>query len=164
MTSRYRLPEVSFDYERKDSAAEQFAAAMGHPRSELAWMAVTEYYPEQIEARFAQLHLALLHLTQVPPDLDQAEALLDNLLSWTDLRPGEHHQLQALVLATRVMIADRRNNETDERLYREQLFQEDLISEEEFHALIESGPRPLRNYWNRNQAQRPVPGAGRPSR
>jgi hypothetical protein len=164
MTSKHRLPEISFEYEPKDSAAGQFAAAMVHPGSEFAWMAVIEYYPEQIEARFAQLHLALLHLTQVPPDPDQADAVLDDLLSWTDLRPGEHHQLRALALATRVMIADRKDNETDERLYREQLFQEDLISEEELHGLIESAPRPLRNYWNRNQAHGPAPGAGGPTR
>ena len=158
ITSKQRLPEVSFEYERKDSAAEQFAAAMVHPGSESAWMAVTEYYPGQIEARFAQLHLALLHLTQVPPDPEQADILLDDLLSWTDLRPGEQHQLRALALATRVMIADRENNETDERLYREQLFQEDLISEDELQNLIESAPRPLRNYWNRNQTPGPQSG------
>jgi serine/threonine protein kinase len=150
LTSQHRLPEISSEYERKESATEQFAAAMVNPGSESAWMAVTEYYPEQIEARFAQLHLALLHLTQVPPDLDQADAVLGDLLSWTDLDHGQH-QLRALALATRVMVADRRDNETDERLYREQLFQEDLISEEELQDLIESAPRPLRNYWNRNQ-------------
>lgn len=164
MTSSYRLPEVSFEYQPKQSAAEQFAAAMVHQGSESAWMAVTDYYPDEIEAQFAQLHLALLHLTQVPPDPDQADTVLDKLLSWTDLRPGEHYQLQALALATRVMIADRRNNEADERVYREALFQEDLISEEELDALMESAPRPLRNYWNRHQVQRPVPGAGRPIR
>jgi hypothetical protein len=62
------------------------------------------------------------------------------------------------------MIADRKGSETDERLYREQLFQENLIGEEELHGLIESAPRPLRNYWNRNQALGPAPGAGRPIR
>jgi len=159
MTSKYRLPEISSEYEHQDSAAEQFAAAMVHPGSESAWLAVIEYYPEQIEARFAQLHLALLHLTQVPPDPEQADAILHDLLSWTDLRPGEQRQLRALALATRVMVADRRNNETDERQYREQLFQVDLISEEELQDLIEAAPRPLRHYWNRNQPSGPPPGS-----
>lgn len=145
-------------FDQRDTAAEQFAAAMLLKDDVAAWEAVPEYYPDTVEAGFAQLQLAMQALSLVPPDYARADQLLKDLISWTDQYPGENRQLRALALIGRALVASRADEQQTERLLLDQLNREELISEDEESELLDGAPRPLRDYWNRL----PRPGRGGP--
>jgi serine/threonine protein kinase len=161
MTASYQLEVAPINTDYKTSAEEQFAAAMLDSNSESAWLAINEYHPDSEEWRYAQLHLAMLYLRHVPPDVDRAQGVLEELVTWTTVSQ-DYRQLRALALVASAMIARRTGNKATENSYLDQLRKEDLVSDEERENLSEIAPRLLRNYWNRL----PPPGGdgGRPRR
>lgn len=145
-----RLPAPqSQAYDQRDSAAEQYAAAMLDANNASAWQAVFDYYPDTVEAEFARLQLAVQSLSQVPPNYGRADDLLQEVVSWSDQYPGENRQLRALALVGRALVASRTGEQQTERLLLDQLNRDQLVSEDEEDALLDSAPRPLRDYWNR---------------
>ena len=162
LTLNHKIPNIEPDvFEEKQSAAEQFAAAMLNSKNESAWLAVHKHYPESDEWRYAQLHLAIFYLSHIPPDLRRADEVLTELVAWTDVNPEEYARLRALALATQAMLARQTEDTEAEGLYLEQLRREDLISEDERDELIDVAPRRLKTYWNRI---RPPSRDGRPLR
>ena len=148
MTSRHLLPSVDpAGLEKKDDAASQFATAILHAKNESAWLAVADYFPQSDEARYAQLHLALLYLSRIPPDFERATNTVDKLIGWTESVPGDYRQLRALALVTRAMISRRTNDRSSEDRYLGLLQQGNLISNNEQTDLFDNAPRSLRNYW-----------------
>jgi len=156
MTSKYRLRTTLTEDDKKDTAEKQFAAAIVNPRSESAWMDVKNYYPESDQARYAQLHLALLHLTQVRPDLEAADSVLKDLMAWLNSHPDGYDQLRMFALATGVMVADRIGDDEAKRRYDDELRDNYSHTNEDPISLLDSAPRPLRNYWNRRQPRTPA--------
>ena len=154
MTSSHSLPTVVSDgFERRETATEQFAAAMLLSTKESAWQAVADHFPESDEARYAQLHLALLYLSDEPAEYKRADVILQDLIDETGSVPGDYRRLHALALLTRAMMFSRSGNSNDEDHYLGLLQQRNLISEDERDDLLEIAPRSLRNYWVRVQPQ-----------
>ncbi len=152
LTSSHLPPKVDpAGLEKKDNAAAQFAAAMLQPPNESAWLVVADYFPESDEARYAQLHLALLYLSRVPPDFERAKNAAEELIAWTESVPGDYRRLHALALVARAMISRRTNDRRSEDRYLSLLQQGNLISNDERTHLFDIAPRSLRNYWQRTQ-------------
>ncbi len=165
MTSSVGLPEIRVPaVNKRDTAAAQFAAAMLKPDSEAAWMAVSAHYPDSVEGHYAQLHLGLLYLNQVPAELQRAAKVLAELENWTTANPDEDPRLRVLTFVAHARLAAELGQDTAEEAALDQLFDEDLLSSEEFDELIESAPRILRTYWNQRQRESGPPSVSGPGR
>ncbi|MCH2210333.1 MAG: serine/threonine protein kinase [Fuerstiella sp.] len=146
----------------KASAAQQFAEAMLNPRDESGWLAIREHYPDSDEWRYAQLHLAMLYLSRIPPESTQANLILEELVTWTDLKPAEYRRLRALAVMAEAMAARQAGKQSDERVFLQQLRDDELLSEDDREDLSEIAPPPLRNYAN--QILQPNPDRSLPQR
>jgi len=162
MTSSVGLPEIQVPaVTRRETAAGQFAAAMLKPESEASWMAVSEYFPDSVEAHYAKLHLGLLYLSQVPADLERAGETLVNLENWTTANPDEDPRLRALTFLAQARLAAEMDQDAAEAAAMNQLFDEGILKPDDLDELIESSPQILRTYWDRRQ-RAPGPGPGGP--
>ncbi|MCH2203349.1 MAG: serine/threonine protein kinase [Fuerstiella sp.] len=149
LTSHQELPDVQPNFlNRKESPAEQFAEAILNPRDESAWLAIGKHYPESDEWRYAQLHLAMLYLNSVPADVTRADQILEELVTWTDLKPAEYRRLRALALMARAITARQAEDPDAEQIFQEQLRDDELLNEDDREDLTEIAPRRLRNYVN----------------
>lgn len=161
MTSTVGLPEIRVPaVSRRDSAPSQFAAAMLKPESEASWMAVREHYPDSVEAHYAQLHLGLLYLSQVPADIARAGDTLTELENWTTANPDEDPRLRVLTFVAQARLAAEIDQKAAEDAALDQLFDEDILNPDELDNLIQSAPRVLRTYWDqreRNSGPAPPP-------
>lgn len=157
MTTPHHLPKIEPNRpETRDSAAEQFAAAMLDRDNEAAWQAVIANHEGTEEAKYAHLQLAMAYVTSIPPDYRRADKALQELIDQTTPNPTEHSRLRALAFIGRAMIAVRSRQDVNaENAFLDQLTREDLLTDDEIDELLELAPRPLRDYWNRRQLPPP---------
>jgi len=143
-----QLPDApALNYARRDSAPEQFAAAMLDAGNETAWLAVQEHYSETLESRMAQLHLSMLYLSRVPAAPERADKLLEELAEWALIQPEENRRIRIQALAGRALAARRLQRPDDEQQMRALIQQESTPAE--ITETMQSSPSVLQLYWNR---------------
>ena len=144
-----QLPDSpGLNYPRCGSVAEQFAGAILNAGNESAWLAVHEYFPDTdtAEYRMAQLHLAVLYLTRVPPSPERADELLKSLADWALLNPQANRRILIQTYTGRALAARRMHQPDEERKWHDRIAQE--FPREESLNTLESSPWPLLQYWS----------------
>ena len=142
-----QLPEVSEnDFPREDTVTRQYAAAIVE-RSEPAWRAVSQYYPDAPEAQLARLHLAMLYLSRVPPSPELALAELKALESFALTSAVEHRQLYIQALVAQALLAQQVGDHQEEGRLREVIDRE--FTPEEVDNTVTGSPRAIQRYWFR---------------
>lgn len=142
----------------RSTAAEQYAAAILHPKSEDAWEAVIERFPGTYEADIAQLRLGLLYLDSPVPQYEKAMSIFQDVEKQGST--PEKRYLKALGIVGQSYVLNRQNKRNDAATVLQRLYFvfEGMHGEEELEAAIDEGPQELRDFYrggNGNFGARP---------